>query len=87
VLDDSNKYIREVQEALEEKDWQGVLADAQTKCQIEWPDDREEVEEDPAFQEMWAELGGNKLPKVAKKTVKVEVEAVPEEERPELAVA
>jgi hypothetical protein len=48
--------------------------------EIEWPDDREEVEEDPAFMKMWDELGGNKLAKgkgkeVSKKTVKVEIEA------------
>lgn len=53
MLDDSNKYIREVQEELENKDWRGILAEAQNKYELEWPDDREEVEEDPEFQKMW----------------------------------
>lgn len=43
VLDDSNKYIREVQDVLEAKDWRNVLAEAQEKVEIEWPDDREEI--------------------------------------------
>jgi len=42
-LEQSNKYINEVQAQLEEKDWRGVLADAQNKYELEWPDDREEV--------------------------------------------
>ena len=63
MLDDSNKYIREVQEELENKDWRGILAEAQNKYQMDWPDDSEEVQEDPEFQKMWNELGGNKLPK------------------------
>jgi hypothetical protein len=77
VLDDSNKYIREVQDVLEAKDWRNVLADAQNKVEIEWPDDREEVEEDPAFQQMWDELGGNKISKnkeVERKNVNVNIE-------------
>ena len=46
VLDNSNRYIREVQDELEAKDWQGVLADAQNKYEMEWPDDSEEFQED-----------------------------------------
>lgn len=34
VLDDSNKYIREVQDELESKDWRNVLAEAQNKVSI-----------------------------------------------------
>ena len=69
ALDDSNKYIKEVQEVLEDKDWRGILADAQNQYAIDWPDDSEEIQEDPAFQEMWDEIGGNKISKkvVAKK--------------------
>jgi hypothetical protein len=59
VLDDSNKYIQEIQEVLEKKDWRNVLDEAKNKCEIEWPDDQEEVESDPAFQQMWKELGGD----------------------------
>ena len=41
MLDDSNKYIREVQDVLEDKDWRGILVDAQNKYEMEWPDDSE----------------------------------------------
>lgn len=61
-----------------------MLADAQNKVEIEWPDDREEVEEDPAFQQMWEELGGNKISKgkeVGKKNVNVDVEGGKEREK------
>ena len=61
VLDDSNKYIKEIQDELEAKDWRNVLMEAQKKYQIEWPDDREEIEEDPDFQAMWKEIGGDKI--------------------------
>ena len=47
-----------VQKDMEAKDWRGILDDAKNKYELEWPDDREEIEEDPAFQEMWKELGG-----------------------------
>ena len=74
MLDQSNKYINEIQNDLENKDWRGVLADAQNKYEMDWPDDRDELEEDPAFQQMWNELGGNKIAKtVEKKNVKVEI--------------
>ena len=74
VLDSSNKYINEIQTQLENKDWRGILADAQNKYELEWPDDREEVQEDPAFQKMWDELGGNKIAKtVEKKAVRVQI--------------
>jgi|JI9StandDraft_1071089.scaffolds.fasta_scaffold945949_2 hypothetical protein len=43
VLDDSNKYIREIQDELEKKDWRNVLEEAKQKYEIEFPDDREEV--------------------------------------------
>ena len=84
VLEDSNRYIREVQEALEDRDWRGVLPDCQNQYAIDWPDDSEEVQEDPAFQEMWAELGGNKLPQVASKKVTVQVDSH-QQEKPQLA--
>ena len=75
VLDDSNKYIKDVQEELEKKDWRNILDEAQQKYEIEWPDDREEINEDPAFQEMWKELGGEKAVNkvVEKKRVNVEI--------------
>lgn len=53
VLDDSNKYIQEIQNELEKKDWRNVLDDAKNKYEMEWPDDKDEIEEDPAFQKMW----------------------------------
>lgn len=92
MLDQSNKYINEIQNELENKDWRGVLADAQNKCQIEWPDDQEEVEEDPAFQKMWNELGGNKVVKpekkvVEQKSVKVEISEGEREREKKLALA
>lgn len=31
VLNDSNKYVREIQDELEAKDWRNVLAEAQQK--------------------------------------------------------
>lgn len=42
---------------------------------MEWPDDRQEVENDPAFQEMWKELGGDKIStkEVSKKQVTVQI--------------
>jgi hypothetical protein len=61
VLDDSNKYVKEIQDELEAKDWRNVLMEAQKKYEIEWPDDREEIEEDPEFQAMWKEIGGDKI--------------------------
>jgi hypothetical protein len=43
---------------------------------MEWPDDTEEVQSDPAFQQMWKELGGdaavNKA--VERKKVTVDIE-------------
>ena len=35
--------------------------EAQKKYQIEWPDDREEIQEDPDFQAMWKQIGGDKI--------------------------
>ena len=64
-----------MQDQLEAKDWRGVLQDAQQKYEIDWPNDSEEVQEDPAFQQMWEELGGNTAVQksVAKKNVHVEI--------------
>lgn len=74
VLDQSNKYIQTIQEELQNKDWRNVLAEAQNKYEIEWPNDQEEIQEDPAFQKMWDELGGNKLSKsVEKKNVSANI--------------
>lgn len=88
MLDQSNEYIKEVQEHLEQKDWRGVLADAQNKCEIEWPEEEEEESEE--FQKMWAEVGGNKIKterrEVEGKKVAVEVGGERERER-ERAVA
>ena len=56
MLDDSNKYVKEIQDHLEAKDWQNVLAEAQQKVEIEWPDDSEEIQDDPAFKAMWEEI-------------------------------
>ena len=39
MLDDANKYTKEIQDELEAKDWQNVLAEAQNKCQIDWPEE------------------------------------------------
>jgi len=61
VLDDSNKYIKQIQDELEAKDWRNVLEEAQKKYEIEWPDDSEEIQEDPEFQAMWKEIGGEKI--------------------------
>lgn len=36
-----------------------MLDDAKNKYEMEWPDDKDEIEEDPAFQKMWKELGGD----------------------------
>jgi hypothetical protein len=50
--------------------------EAQKKYEIEWPDDREEIEEDPEFQAMWKEIGGDKIEgkkEVEGKKVNVEV--------------
>ena len=68
--------MKEIQDHLEAKDWQNVLAEAQQKVEIEWPDDSEEIQEDPAFKAMWEEIGGNKVTKkeVAKKEVNVNVQ-------------
>lgn len=62
MLEDSNKYIAMMQREMEQKDWRGVLDEAQNKYELEWPDDSEEIQEDPAFEAMWNELGGNKIP-------------------------
>ena len=75
MLDDSNKYIQEIQQTLEQKDWRRVLDEAQNKYEIEWPNDSEEIQEDPAFKEMWKELGGDTVgQKVPRKAITVEVE-------------
>lgn len=29
------------------------MDDAKNKYELEWPDDKDEIEEDPAFQKMW----------------------------------
>lgn len=71
ALDDSNKYIKEMQELMEKKDWQGVIEEAKNKCELDWPQDQEELEEDETFQAMWKELGGDKIDnKVQKKQEK-----------------
>lgn len=73
---------------MEKKDWQGIIDDAKNKYELEWPQDQEELEDDPNFQAMWEELGGNKIKKeqkgIQKKKVKVEIpqkEKVEEQEQ------
>ena len=39
ALEDSNKYIKDIQNELERKDWQNVLAEAKQKTDIQWPED------------------------------------------------
>lgn len=64
---------------MEKKDWQGVIEDAKNKYELEWPQDQENIEEDPAYKAMWEELGGNKIDKKisnkkpAEKNIKVQV--------------
>ena len=41
VLDESNKYVKEIHEELEKKDWRNILDEAQKKYEIQWPDDSE----------------------------------------------
>lgn len=73
VLDQSNQYIQQVQTELEKKDWRNVLDEAQHKYELDWPDDTEETQNDPAFQQMWKELGGDAVVnKVERKRVAVE---------------
>lgn len=66
---------------MEKKDWQGVIEDAKNKYELEWPQDQENIEEDPAYKAMWEELGGNKIDKKisnkkpAEKNIKVQVPA------------
>jgi hypothetical protein len=74
VLDESNKYIQEVQNDLEKKDWRNVLDEAKNKYELEWPDDSEETQNDPAFQQMWKELGGDAAVSKAVERKKVHVE-------------
>ena len=58
---------------MESKDWQGVIEDAKNKYELEWPQDEEQLEDDPAFTAMWEELGGNKISGKSKKPAKKEV--------------
>lgn len=67
ALQESNQYIKEMQVLMQNKDWQGVIEDAKNKYEIEWPQDEEQLEDDPAYQAMWEELGGNKLTQKSKK--------------------
>lgn len=68
-----------MQDLMEKKDWQGVIDDAKNKYELDWPQDEEELEDDPAFKAMWSELGGDKIDKkvsnkkVAEQTVKVSI--------------
>lgn len=70
-----------MQDLMEKKDWQGVIEDAKNKYELEWPQDQENIEEDPAYKAMWEELGGNKIDKKisnkkpAEKNIKVQVPA------------
>lgn len=71
VLEDSNKYIKMAQQEMENRDWRNVLEQAKNKYELEWPEDDEEIENDPKFQALWNQLGGNKIP--AKNQVRVQV--------------
>lgn len=70
VLEDSNKYINDVQQYMEKKDWRGILDEAKQKYEVEWPEE-EDIEEDETFQKLWDQIGGNKIP--AKKQINVSV--------------
>lgn len=43
-----------MQQMMDQKDWQGVIEDAKNKYELEWPDDEEDMNDDPAFQELWS---------------------------------
>ena len=55
---------------MEEKDWRGIIDEAKQKYEVEWPEE-EDMDEDPTFQALWNEIGGNKIPE--KKQVNVSV--------------
>ena len=38
---------------MEKKDWQGVIEDAKNKYELEWPQDEDQLDDDPAFNAMW----------------------------------
>lgn len=63
-----------MQAELEKKDWRNVLDEAKNKYEMEWPNDSEEVQNDPAFQEMWKELGGDAVVNKTVERKKVHVE-------------
>ena len=48
---------------MEEKDWRGILDEAKNQYQVEWPQEEEELDDDPTFQALWDEIGGNKIDK------------------------
>lgn len=73
ALQESNQYIKEMQVLMQNKDWQGVIEDAKNKYELEWPQDEEQLEDDPAYQAMWEELGGNKLAQKSKKPAQRQV--------------
>ena len=50
-----------------------IIEDAKNKYEIEWPQEEEDLEDDPTFQTLWNEIGGNKIDKPQKKNVKVEI--------------
>lgn len=37
ALEDSNKYIKDMQNLMQKKDWQGILDDAKNKYELDWP--------------------------------------------------
>lgn len=59
-----------MQNEMEEKDWRGILEQAKHKTELDWPEE-ENMDEDPAFQELWKEIGGNKIPE--KKQINVNI--------------
>lgn len=87
VLDQSNKYIQEIQNELQKKDWKNVLSEAQNKYEIQWPDDSQEVQNDPAFQEMWKQLGGDAAVSKVVEKKKVQVEINPQRQHQKEALA
>lgn len=54
---------------MEKKDWQGIIDDAKNKYELDWPQDEEQLEDDPEFQAMWDQIGGNKLKTNKKKNI------------------
>ena len=66
------------------------MDEAKNQYQVEWPQEEEELDDDPTFQSLWDEIGGNKIDKKIekklpeKKNIKVEVPSQEVEEKKEV---